>query len=146
VQMALPLPSDAPVWLRRVFEDLTRDNLGPVYVELVDNLVALERAYKFFNGMGKLSTTSRPKQLYWWMKYGRDLGKAGAYIAVADLTVYEKEWWAWWAANQPVWRERGSNGRFTYSDTYGEDWGLLATRGQNGMLVVVTSLCIWGRA
>ena len=60
---------------------------------------------------------------------------------ITDVNKYGAEWWAWWKALQPNWREVGTDGRPLQR---GEgEWDVLGTPGKSGFLLVLLSLMWW---
>ncbi|KAJ7507644.1 hypothetical protein B0H11DRAFT_1704936 [Mycena galericulata] len=98
---------------------------------------ALERAYGFATSSKALPTTERPAAIGAWTKSGRRPTKPPP----LDVEKFEKEWWAWWTALAPDWRQKDEKGRLVEG---GEgEWGVLVHPGANGVLMVLLGLAWW---
>jgi hypothetical protein len=53
-----------------------------------------------------------------------------------------KDWWNWWSALAPAWREKDGVGRPKIGEENGE-WGDLIHPGANGLLMVLLPLVWW---
>ncbi|KAJ7059372.1 hypothetical protein C8F01DRAFT_989776 [Mycena amicta] len=137
-----PERTAASGWLCNVYAELTGINLGATYNETLTAYFALEAAYQYANGTGRLSAEHRPKQLGLWNRNKR-VAKP-AYCAIPDTAKFSEEFWAWWMGNQPVWRETTSEGRPGSADRRGESWGGMVVPGVNGMLSALAMLYWWG--
>ncbi|KAJ6568309.1 hypothetical protein DFH09DRAFT_877301, partial [Mycena vulgaris] len=131
-------PNDAAQWFRLVFAEVSQEEVGGRYQELLTAFVELERAYGFENGPGVLAKKGRPLQVSDWIGRGRKKGPR----AIPKVEKFEVQWWAWWRSIQPAWRKVGVDGRPLRGEgeVYGEDWGGLVLPGQNGVLSVVATL------
>ncbi|KAJ7437306.1 hypothetical protein B0H11DRAFT_1722912 [Mycena galericulata] len=136
-------PEDAPPWLRSALAQVSRQDVGPQYKRLLEVYLAVEKGYDYASS-GKLSPKWRPGQVTEWIRDGR--GRTKSVLAIANVDVFEKQWWEWWGNMQPEWRLRDAKGRPVISEEYGEDWGGLVAPGQNGLLSVVAALYWWACA
>ncbi|KAJ7800261.1 hypothetical protein B0H14DRAFT_2276923, partial [Mycena olivaceomarginata] len=143
----LSFPADAPLWFQNGFREVSREDLGPQYKTLLQDFIALERSTGFVQaakGEGKpkglKGSSLRPQQVMDWIRDGR--GRSQVLRAIADITEFKNDWWAWWRGMQPDWRTAGDNAAVPN----GADWGVLAVPGQNGLLSVVACLYWWGCA
>ncbi|KAJ7055000.1 hypothetical protein C8F01DRAFT_947262, partial [Mycena amicta] len=129
-------------WLCDVYPELTTVNLGGAFNNTLAAFFALEAAYGFANGSGRVSAEGRPIQLHYWIQHKRvpkpDL------CAIKDTAAFSKEYWGWWTGIQPSWREVTKEGRPGSAERNGESWGGLIVPGHNGMLGAVAMLCWWG--
>ncbi|KAJ7831671.1 hypothetical protein B0H13DRAFT_1479171, partial [Mycena leptocephala] len=133
-------PGDAPTWFQNVFGQISGEDVGALYEEVLDAFVKLEKSNEFRQA-GGLPKAPRPAQVTDWIRDGR--GRSVAVRPIDDLAKFEREWKGWWTALQPSWEgERGK------AETLpeGADWGKLASPGQNGILSVVAALYWWACA
>ncbi|KAJ7056028.1 hypothetical protein C8F01DRAFT_1257845 [Mycena amicta] len=96
------LPKEVEPWVPNVLDEVSGVVLGDNFVGLVRALVELERGYGWKNGLGRLATTSRPRQVGDWINNYRKATPAKC--GIGNLSVFQQQWWAWWRANQPRWR------------------------------------------
>ncbi|KAK6992993.1 hypothetical protein R3P38DRAFT_3224405 [Favolaschia claudopus] len=146
-------PDDAATWFREVYPQITFKKLGDNFNALLVALTELERAYKWEKLASGLGTTSRPTQIYLWVRAGRGLRggpmSQGAGPTIGSVVKFEQTWWAWWEGLQPPWRKRepGIPKRFervSYPEARRENWESLRAPGPNGALNLVASLYWWG--
>lgn len=88
----------------------------------------------------RIPINSRPGEVGMWIK-------ARSYDArhiphVPDANMYHTCWLQWWTVCQPAWRKANGWPFLKEGDT-GVGWGKLASRGQNGMFVVIMSTTWW---
>ena len=71
------------------------------------------------------------------MKDGRDYEK----LPEVDPDDFPSRWKVWWTSMQPSWRPLdSSSGRTQQVPAQGREWGILASTGKDGLLLVVASL------
>ena len=120
------LPSDAPPWLKKAFDDLTEVDMGMFWNPAVKAWLELEKAYDYASPKtGNLSTTNRPKEIANWIKYGRKPSAAPTFKGEEALGKIAKEFWAWWKALQPSWRvwpREITLYKLPEQGEYGEEW------------------------
>ncbi|KAJ7038477.1 hypothetical protein C8F04DRAFT_1256082 [Mycena alexandri] len=116
---------------------------GTQWVECVERLVGLERAWGFSDkGLLAAPTTGRPKVVKEWMRYARKWDAKVDLLTkeVGPRTVvgsFSATWWAWWSSVQPAGRERLA-GALTRPELDGSEWEVLRkTSGRNGLLLFV---------
>ncbi|KAJ7055670.1 hypothetical protein C8F01DRAFT_1319600 [Mycena amicta] len=132
-------------WFSNVLDEVSGEALGESFVGLVQQLVDLEREYGWRNGMGRLATASRPRQVGDWIQNYRKATPAKC--GIPDLSAFTSKWWAWWHANQPRWRmydERDRPLRSSEAPPDDAQWDKLVVPGQNGMTSFVAGLYWWG--
>jgi hypothetical protein len=61
---------------------------------------------------------------------------------VVEAEKMEEEWWAWWTAINPKWRQRDDEGNVLQEGN--GSWDALKCPGQNGFLNAVVCLKWWG--
>ncbi|KAJ6451211.1 hypothetical protein C8R47DRAFT_952652, partial [Mycena vitilis] len=134
-----------PPWLAHAYREVSRQDLGALYRELLHAFIELERSYGFIFGSGALKAPGRPEQVGKWIRDGR--GRTQAVRTIPNIEQYATQWWKWWSALQPQWRGawRGQKGP-QQAVPKGADWSLLEVPGQNGVLSVVATLYWWGCA
>ncbi|KAJ6495707.1 hypothetical protein DFH06DRAFT_1019143, partial [Mycena polygramma] len=139
-------PPKVPEWLKHALVFLTEVPLGPHFEALLQAWLQAEVAHGFDENPQKgIPKTGRPEVLDEWIRAGRWLkGKKRADFEIKDLTNFAKVWSSWWDSIQPAWRVKEADGRYALGGEYGDDWGVLAIPGQNGMLTVVSALYFWG--
>ncbi|KAJ7605235.1 hypothetical protein DFH06DRAFT_1020351, partial [Mycena polygramma] len=139
-----PSEADWKPWFKHGFEEVSREELGGLYHEVLEALIDLERSYGFVFGTEKVKGVGRPSQVTEWIRDGR--GRTQAVRAVPDVPKFSREWWTWWSSLQPEWR--GSwRGRATQPPPpENAVWEKLRVPGQNGVLSVVATLYWWGCA
>ncbi|KAJ7048991.1 hypothetical protein C8F01DRAFT_1003297 [Mycena amicta] len=137
-----PARTSASEWLCKVYPELTNVNLGAAYNEMLTAYLALEAAYGYVNGTGRLSAEHRPAQMQRWIRNKRVA--TPAYCKISDTTAFAKGYWAWWAGIQPSWREITQEIRPVSAEQGSESWGALVVPGINGMLTAVAMLYWWG--
>ncbi|KAJ7073652.1 hypothetical protein C8F01DRAFT_1075377 [Mycena amicta] len=137
----VPPPCLEAIWLTGLYHEIAGRNLGPRFNGLLAAYLELKGAWGWVDGSGLLSADNRPKQVGQWVKNKRRA--TVRYCGIPNITLYEKQWWAWWNVNQPGWRVM-ENDRPRATARYGESWGGLLCPGLNGMLNVVVSLYWWG--
>ncbi|KAJ3521327.1 hypothetical protein NM688_g9029 [Phlebia brevispora] len=94
--------------------------------------VAFERVCGFLEMRSGLPTTSRPPEIGTWIQYARKIS-----IVPKDPNTYVTQWWKWWTAINPGWREI-RDGRPVIGGA--GDWSALYRSGRNGFLTVLASL------
>lgn len=94
-------------------------------------------------GRATFAATGRPEQIAWWLKRAR---KVDPPIEEDEIEDFGEQWWVWWKALQPKWRETDSvAGPLTPKHQRGHgDWGTLDATGVNGFLSVIAALGWWG--
>ncbi|KAJ7064155.1 hypothetical protein C8F01DRAFT_945107, partial [Mycena amicta] len=129
-------------WLCKVYPELVGTNLGATYNKTLAAYLALEAAYGYANGTGRLGSEHRPLQVHEWFQHKRIARPA--YCAIPDTAEFSKAFWAWWMEIQPSWRQVTMEGRPGNAERKGESWGgLLEWPGPNGFLGVLTCLRWW---
>ncbi|KAJ6475026.1 hypothetical protein C8R47DRAFT_938350, partial [Mycena vitilis] len=139
-------PANAPEWLTKSVNWLMKEELGVHYRALVAALIALETKYGFDpQNNGQLPSTSRPPQVYSWIRGGRGT-KLKFPPSINNVGEYADLWQEWWNSLQPAWREQDDDGEWKQDEVAkGDDvWDPLEAPGQNGCLSVVASLYFWG--
>ncbi|KAJ7056328.1 hypothetical protein C8F01DRAFT_1311106 [Mycena amicta] len=139
---ACPARTSTSQWLCNVYSELTNVNLGAAYNDALAAYLALEAAYGYANGTGRLSAEHRPAQMQRWIRNKRVA--TPAYCGISDATAFAKSYWAWWMGIQPSWREITQEIRPVSADRGSESWGALVVPGINGMLTAVAMLYWWG--
>jgi len=104
-------------------------------------LIHLFISLTVFQGLSKLPTNPRPKELARWFKCGRRFGKKDV-PSIESIQEFEDMWVAWWSAAQPKWRDT-SDWPFVQADADGQDWGSLADGGKDGFFLTMVSLGWW---
>ncbi|KAJ7717300.1 hypothetical protein DFH07DRAFT_762058, partial [Mycena maculata] len=149
-----------PTWFRRVYAEVSQENLGVSYNSLLTLFTQVERGYKWEKGGKGLATLHRPPQVGAWVTAGRGARggamRNGVGPAILDLAVFEEQWWQWWSGLQPMWRvaAKGNTGngkatslRFSrdlYPAAGSDAWQSLRHPGPNGALSLVGTLYWWG--
>ncbi|KAG2045966.1 hypothetical protein BDR06DRAFT_1015142 [Suillus hirtellus] len=142
------LPSNSPSWVNTALEYLTADTslLPPLYDTLVAKFIELERTSDFKSPSGpmfNLSSENQPKEIHWWVSRGRK-GRP----VIPDIEKYVTQWWHWWAAVQPSWRNIGTPD-FSNPDKLDRqdgDWDALSKPGKNGFLSILATIYWWALA
>ncbi|KAJ7890037.1 hypothetical protein B0H13DRAFT_1626490 [Mycena leptocephala] len=134
-------PVEAPKWFQLAFKEISREDVGVVYEEMLAAFVALKKSNSFVQGSG-LPKAGRPVQVSDWIKDGR--GRSLKVRPIDNLEKFESEWWSWWNSLQPPWR--GTPETRTKTVEEGAEWGRLGSGGQNGVLSVVAALYWWAHA
>ncbi|KAJ7623834.1 hypothetical protein DFH06DRAFT_1008703, partial [Mycena polygramma] len=80
----------------------------------------------------------RPKEVKGWVARARTGGPSPA---IVDVYSFAADWWKWWVAINPSWRQL-EGGRHLKKEGEG-DWGSAAHTGPNGMLNVLVCLRWW---
>ncbi|KAJ7048939.1 hypothetical protein C8F01DRAFT_1266363 [Mycena amicta] len=137
-----PENTKSSVWLCKVYPELAGTNLGATYNKTLAAYLALEAAYGYANGTGRLGSEHRPLQVHKWFRHKRIARPA--YCAIPDTAEFSKAFWAWWMEIQPSWRQVTMEGRPGNAERKGESWGGLVTPGSNGVLVAVVMIYWWG--
>lgn len=137
---------DSAKWLLQGLRNVLNVDLGPAYKELLMQLIKLEFVYGFASSKKRISTANRPPEVGVWIRSGR--GRSGNMtIPPTDVDDFARNWWAWWNALQPVWRDLDQDGKPNKAlAAESQDWGCLLVPGANGLLTVVVSLYWWGCA
>ncbi|KAJ7808076.1 hypothetical protein B0H14DRAFT_2251185, partial [Mycena olivaceomarginata] len=83
----------------------------------------------------------RPEEVHQWLKNACSTTKK---VIVKSHEKLVKDWWNWWSALAPAWREKDRAGRpkIVEGSEKGE-WGELIHPGANGMLMVLLPLVWW---
>jgi hypothetical protein len=138
-------PQATPAWFRHGFGEISRENVGELYEELLEAYVKLEQHYGFVTKQKGVSREQRPTQVDDWVKDGH--GRTMQLRPIGDLQSFERDWWHWWTSLQPEWHGAW-RGRTTKATAVvpGVQWEKLVFPGQNGMLSVVATLYWWGCA
>ncbi|KAJ7507609.1 hypothetical protein B0H11DRAFT_1664186, partial [Mycena galericulata] len=108
--------------------------LGAGWKGLVDLWWKLEESTKFATSVKSHPPRLRPKQVGVWVKNARKGTPA------LEVGAFSKQWWVWWRAINPDWREREGD---LLKDGDG-NWGVMECPGQNGFLNVLICLKWWG--
>ncbi|KAJ7632083.1 hypothetical protein B0H17DRAFT_1217556 [Mycena rosella] len=87
--------------------EVTKEELGREFEELVRMWIELKRKYGFKSGAAKWSATDGPKVVAEWIRTGRRFKTPPT---IKNLVDFEKEWWTWWRGIQPEWCGAGSDG------------------------------------
>ncbi|KAJ7816803.1 hypothetical protein B0H13DRAFT_2380168 [Mycena leptocephala] len=101
-------PGDAPTWFQNVFGQISGEDVGALYEEVLDAFVKLEKSNEFRQA-GGLPKAPRPAQVTDWIRDGR--GRSVAVRPIDDLAKFEREWKGWWTALQPSWEESAEKRR-----------------------------------
>ncbi|KAJ7646084.1 hypothetical protein DFH06DRAFT_997880 [Mycena polygramma] len=136
-------PKSAP-WFEHGFTEVSREDLGARYEELLKAYIDLERGYGFALGTKALKGPDRPSQVQKWIRDGR--GRTQAVREIANVDAFEKQWWSWWSGLQPAWRGAWRGQTALPPPPENADWEGLAVPGQNGLLSVVATIYWWGCA
>ncbi|KAJ7040099.1 hypothetical protein C8F04DRAFT_924800, partial [Mycena alexandri] len=135
-------PPEAPAWFRDCYAKVSGEELGEEYDKLLREYVALEQGYGFAKGTVALKgRVERPKEVSDWVRDGR--GRTKTVRQITNLPAYAANVRAWWTGLQPSWREKWDEG---VEEEATDEWGTLASAGQNGVLSVVAALYWWGIA
>lgn len=125
------IPASAD-WLIRSLASITEAELGDEYRGLVAALIRLETLHGFSTSASvSLPAPGRPEAVTAWIKGGRKVSQTYG-RRVPDVVAYKKTWWTWWRTLQP---------KRTHLQT---SWDCLLIPGQNGLVVVVASIYLWG--
>ncbi|KAJ7050891.1 hypothetical protein C8F01DRAFT_1263591 [Mycena amicta] len=123
-------PLNCAGWLEKFLVEACRQDLGPLFRQLVEAVAELEEAYGYANDLGaKLTRKRTPPTVC-------DLG---------DVEGFRQMFLSWWSEMQPAWRERGDDGRYRRDPAAGRGWETMGSPGKDGMLLVVAALSWWGR-
>ncbi|KAJ7050915.1 hypothetical protein C8F01DRAFT_952805, partial [Mycena amicta] len=124
-----------------------RQDLGPLFRQLVEAVAELEEAYGYANDLGaKLTRKERPPQFATWFRDGRKWNAGHDVIRFqGDVEGFRQMFLSWWSEMQPAWRERGDDGRYRRDPAAGRGWETMGSPGKDGMLLVVAALSWWGR-
>ncbi|KAJ7585947.1 hypothetical protein C8J56DRAFT_787949 [Mycena floridula] len=139
----MSIPEGAPAWFVELFTEFTKGELEPRLGELVKAWAELENLYGFEDERSGYKTTSRPVEVGIWIKNGRTRG-GNERPPIASLKSFATDWWAWWQAQQPPWREMGGMVKYQWAQTeYGDEWTTLRFPGKNGVASFVATLIWW---
>ncbi|PBK63604.1 hypothetical protein ARMSODRAFT_894109 [Armillaria solidipes] len=95
-------------------------------------------------GKNTLPKVGRPDLVESWIKSAR---RPHPEVKAEDIMLFAEDWWGWWKAIQPEWRNTGSvRGPLNASHRVGAtgDWNVLDKPDQNGLLSVLACLAWWG--
>ncbi|KAJ7312914.1 hypothetical protein DFH08DRAFT_717092, partial [Mycena albidolilacea] len=114
---------------------------GSEWKEAVANWTALEETYGLKSSSANLPSPGkvRPEEVHQWLKNARSTTKK---VIVKSHEMLVKDWWNWWSALAPAWREKDGVGRPKIGEENGE-WGDLIHPGANGLLMVLLPLVWW---
>ncbi|TRM63045.1 hypothetical protein BD626DRAFT_403333 [Schizophyllum amplum] len=138
-------PADAKPWFKAIFDVVNHPELGGEYCRLLNSWAQLESSHGFDVNKGATMTVlgapAKPGLLTTWINGGRRAKKP---LVVTDVKVFEREMRAWWNGLQPEWRVLDDAGYPDLDVSVGDDWGVLAVNGQNGLASAIACLCWWG--
>ncbi|KAE9391063.1 hypothetical protein BT96DRAFT_775883, partial [Gymnopus androsaceus JB14] len=107
--------------------------------------VVLERAYGFSNPNGAKSaypTEGHPIIVQEWFK-NRKTARLVLAKDYGDIAEFGEQWWVWWSAICPTWRERNEMGRIVACRAGEGDWDGFERPGQSGLLSMLVCLRWW---
>ncbi|KAJ6450444.1 hypothetical protein C8R47DRAFT_1230259 [Mycena vitilis] len=127
-----------PKWAAEARETLLDGAGGAVWESAVELWWTREKAAGF-NGPPKGANVKlRPKEVKGWVARART---GGPNPAIVDVIGFSVDWWKWWVAINPPWRQL-EGGRRLKREGEG-DWESAAQTGPNGMLNVLVCLRWW---
>ncbi|KAG2054271.1 hypothetical protein BDR06DRAFT_1050581 [Suillus hirtellus] len=142
------LPSNSPSWVNTALEYLMADTslLPPLYDTLVMKFIELERTSDFESPSGpmfNLSSENWPKEIHWWVSHG-----CKGHPVIPDIEKYVTQWWHWWAAVQPSWRNIGTPDFSNPNELNHQDgdWDALSKPGKNRFLSILAIIYWWALA
>lgn len=131
--------SNWPAWLQKAYPALLAGDYGEKWVYLIRRWTELERRYGFRNPPHGFTTKNRPEAVKFWISRARPWEES-KWPPLPSSEQLAKEWWSWWDAINPPWRQRaedrlvvGGNG----------SWDEMKKPGQNGLLGVIACLLWW---
>ncbi|KAF7795565.1 hypothetical protein EIP86_006727, partial [Pleurotus ostreatoroseus] len=131
-----PSFSGAPAWLEKQYGLLAAEDMPTAHRELWLSTLRtwweFERACEFEEMKPGLPTTHRPSDIALWIQNARKHR-----IVPKNVDAYVGQWWKWWIALNPPWREL-EDGRPVATGS--GDWSTLFKSGRNGFLTVLASL------
>jgi hypothetical protein len=136
------VPSIAPDWFRLGFREVTGEELGPTFNQILLRFIEIESAAGFTDKKKGFPSSGRPCELGKWIGGGRWRRSAPP---ITNIGNFEKTWWKWWAGLQPEWREGRESGNLVRG-IYGDKWDDMTVPGPNGWLSIIACLYWWGCA
>ena len=128
----------AAEWFRVIWVYLENEELGGDLRLVMNEWYRLEKAYNFTNARAGYSAQGRPNILSGWIKCSR---VRVANPSIVNLKKFKAEFWSWWLAQQPEWRDASMQ-----MTPDGRSWQSARFPGVNGMCSFVALLRWWGDA
>ena len=136
-----------PLWFKDAHQLLSREDLGPEFTSLIDQLTKFEKLTDFAPGAHSVGFGSdkRPSEVHYWISRGRTIQPM-----ITNLADFKENWWKWWKGLQPPWRAvfevEGSLDRTHCPALTGScDWSAINKQGRNTFFSIMTLLW-WGKA
>ncbi|KAE9388100.1 hypothetical protein BT96DRAFT_836762, partial [Gymnopus androsaceus JB14] len=118
----------------------------PNWKAAITNWVRLEEHYGYENPNGAkawLPSAGRPSIVGWWAQNAKTTSRMPQDKIFGNLLAFEGNWWKWWSAMNPGWRERDAEGRIVVGGEGEGDFAILQKPGACGMLSVLMCLLWW---
>ncbi|KAJ7688252.1 hypothetical protein B0H17DRAFT_1135708 [Mycena rosella] len=127
-----------------MWTEVSHEKLGTEYEGLLHEFAELKESYGYESKGATLSKKGQPAAVSEWIK--DKCRRSKSLIAIADVDMFEKDWWGWWTGLQLTWRAVGEDGRPAWGGEMVGGWDGLVCLGQKGMVSVVATLYWWGYA
>ncbi|KAJ7608079.1 hypothetical protein DFH06DRAFT_943675, partial [Mycena polygramma] len=125
-------------WAADARETLLDGGGGAVWENVVELWWRREKAAGFSGPPKGAKANLRPKEVKGWVARARTGGPSPA---IVDAIGFSVDWWKWWVAINPPWRQL-EGGRRLKQEGEG-NWESAAQTGPNGMLNVLVCLRWW---
>ncbi|KAJ7719395.1 hypothetical protein B0H16DRAFT_1474976 [Mycena metata] len=151
-------PEEAPEWFRLAYAQVSAEDLGPEFNDILVDWIRLESAYGYRTSSRALPAAKRPSELGAWLQAGRGR-RGGPWKLGAEFpnefnetaAAFGEKWRVWWASLQPTWRgadlENAQWARQKISPYVrpNSSWKGLIMPGANGLFIPLLGVYWWAR-
>ncbi|KAE9397170.1 hypothetical protein BT96DRAFT_996008 [Gymnopus androsaceus JB14] len=109
-----------PTWIKKAWDTLSGERVpvGPNWKAAITNWVRLEEHYGYENPNGAKAwfpSAGRPSIVGWWAQNAKTTSRVLQDKIFGNVLAFEGNWWKWWLAMNPGWREQDAEGRIVVS-------------------------------